>query len=57
MMWTRECLAIGTKTPWGVICAVGWIGERYYWMRHEGQGGGISMLPASVVEAAHSTPE
>lgn len=38
----------GSKTKWGRIVAIGWIGERYYWMidKH----GVVSMMPASVVE-------
>ena len=40
---------IGTKTQWGTVDAIGFVGERYYWMidKH----GCVSMLPASVVES------
>ena len=40
-------LALGSKTKWGKVVAVGWIGERYYWMIDKY---GVSMMPASVVE-------
>jgi len=41
----------GTEVPgFGKVIAVGWIGERYYWLL--GERGGISMMPASVVEKA-----
>jgi len=46
---------IGDKTKWGVISAVGWLGEyplgeRYYWM--VGKHGTVSMMPADVVEVS-----
>jgi hypothetical protein len=41
-------IPIGTKiSGYGVVCAVGWIGERYYWM---GDDNGISMIPAATLE-------
>jgi hypothetical protein len=47
---SQPSLLLGTRTPWGPIVAVGWVGERYAWMidRH----GTVSMMPASVVEDA-----
>ena len=53
MRWTDETrsapLDIGTWVkPWGEIVMVGCLhGERYYWFAW---GGGVSMLPADVVE-------
>jgi hypothetical protein len=50
-------LAIGTRTQWGRIQAVGVLGgrprERYYWMidKH----GTVSMMPASVVESPQTS--
>lgn len=41
-------LKIGTKTKWGVIKMVGYVGERYYWMVAKDKS--ISMMPASVLE-------
>lgn len=44
-------IAIGTKTPWGKVAAVGVLHgpppERYYWMVKRGD---VAMMPASVVE-------
>lgn len=44
-------LAIGTKTPWGRIAAVGFLSgpppERYYWTVKRGE---VAMMPASTVE-------
>jgi hypothetical protein len=42
-------LKIGTKTKWGIIKAIGWVGERYYWI--VAKDGSVAMMPASVVEA------
>lgn len=39
---------LGDNTKWGTIVAVGWVGERYYWMRD--RHGTISMMPADAVE-------
>ena len=42
-------IALGTKTVWGEVVAVGVIqGERYYWMidKH----GTVGMIPAVVAE-------
>lgn len=41
-------LPLGTRTNWGIIKAVGWIGERYYWIVDK--FGVVSMIPASIVE-------
>lgn len=43
-----KALCIGTKTKWGVIIAIGWVGERYYWMIDKEKS--IAMMPASTVE-------
>lgn len=40
-------LKLGTKTDYGIVIAIGWVGERYYWMI---KCGVISMIPASMVE-------
>ncbi len=40
-------LPLGTKTQYGEIAAVGWVGERYYWMVSE--GGVTSMIPADAM--------
>ena len=40
--------ALGTLTRWGKIGAVGWVGERYYWM--VAPDGGVAMMPAATVE-------
>jgi hypothetical protein len=45
---SRPPLSIGTRTQWGAVDAVGWVGERYNWLHSE--DGTLSMLPASVVE-------
>ena len=34
-------------TQWGKVVAIGWVGERYYWMLKNGV---VSMMPGSVVE-------
>jgi hypothetical protein len=40
---------LGTKTRWGKIAAVGFIGgERYYWMID--RYGTVAMMPADAVE-------
>lgn len=42
-------LQLGTKTRWGKIAAVGFIGgERYYWMID--RYGTVAMMPADAVE-------
>ena len=41
-------LKIGTKTRWGIIKMIGWVGERYYWMVAKDKS--VSMMPADVVE-------
>lgn len=46
-------LPLGTKTQWGKIEMVGITGgERYYWMLDK--HGGVSMIPASIVEQGHN---
>lgn len=41
-------LSIGTKTKWGKIAAILWIGERYYMMIKNGV---VSLMPAKEVES------
>lgn len=49
-------LPLGTRIPhYGTISAVGWVGERYYWL--EDQHGDISMMPASLIEGLHQPQE
>lgn len=48
---TNTMKSIGTKTKYGIICAVGWVGERYYWIKSK--LGTISMFPASIIEKHH----
>ncbi len=33
---------------YGKIIAIGWVGERYYWLKDK--DGVISMMPASLIE-------
>ncbi len=41
-------IPLGTKVPpFGEVSAVGWLGERCYWLTKKGQ---VSMLPASMLE-------
>jgi hypothetical protein len=40
---------LGISTQWGVVVAVGYVGERYYWMLRNGV---VSMMPAKLVESA-----
>lgn len=53
-------LAIGSKTPYGTIQAVGTTGgERYYWIVERNGHPMVSMMPASVIESAakrHNAP-
>lgn len=52
---TPQPLALGTRTQWGKIAAVGITGgERYYWMT---KAGVVSMMPADVVEPAVHDPQ
>ena len=44
-----ELLDIGTKTIFGEVAAVAWIGERYYLLLY---ATGVSLMPAIVVEAS-----
>jgi hypothetical protein len=45
-------IKIGTVIKdFGKVVAVGWIGERYYWLIKNGV---VSMIPASTLEAAVS---
>ena len=37
-------IKLGTKTEYGILAAVGWVGERYYWFVKSGV---VSMIPAS----------
>lgn len=41
-------LAIGTRTQYGIVQAIGWVGERYYWLLKDGA---VAMMPASVIES------
>jgi len=42
-------VALGTEIkPYGRISAVGWVGERYYWLVNK--RGDVSMIPASIIE-------
>ena len=45
-------LALGTRTRWGRVAAVGMInGERYYWFAsRQGRTETVAMLPAATVE-------
>lgn len=46
-------IPLGTQIPpYGKVVAVGWVGERYYWMVDN--KGVISMMPASMIEATLS---
>jgi hypothetical protein len=45
-------LQLGTIIkPYGKIAAIGWVGERYYWLisKH----GTVSMMPAFIIEEMH----
>jgi hypothetical protein len=42
-------LPIGTKTQYGIITAVGYVGERYYWLDDNGV---TSMMPATTIESS-----
>lgn len=44
----QKIIVIGTKTKWGTIKAVGYVGERYYWIIDKYNV--VSMIPASTVE-------
>ena len=46
-------LSIGTKTQWGIIQAIGFVGERYYWIVDK--FGTVSMFPANFLEFKFST--
>lgn len=48
-------LEIGAETKWGKVSAVGWIGERYYWLVDK--CGDVTMLPESVVKEAQEKSE
>lgn len=46
-------IALGTRTRWGIVAAIGLLsGERYYWMVSEKKGTApsVAMMPACVVE-------
>ncbi len=43
-----EMIPLGARTRWGIVTAVAWLGERYYFFVDK--YGVISMLPACVVE-------
>ena len=38
---------------YGEVIAVGWVGERCYWLIRDGV---ISMIPASVIEPLYAKP-
>jgi len=44
----NKIVKIGTKTKWGKVVMVGYVGERYYWII--GKDKVVSMMPACVVE-------
>ena len=56
---TLELVPLGTQIkPYGKVAAVGYVGERYYWLR-KGRNC-VSMMPADVIEplyAAHLLAE
>ena len=43
-----DILPMGTQTIVGEVVAVGWRGERYYFLLAES---GVSLMPAIVIEA------
>ena len=45
----NKLVSIGTQTPFGIVKAVLWIGERYYLML-KGQCS-CSLMPATVIES------
>ena len=45
-------LALGTKTKWGKVAAILWIGERYYMMLDA--DGTVSLMPAVGIELDNS---
>ena len=49
MAQNNSILPLGTKTQWGKIVMIRWVGERYYWMIDK--YGVISMMPADMMEA------
>ncbi len=42
-------MMLGTQTAYGEVVAVGWVGERYYWLRD--RHGVVSMMPATAIES------
>ena len=51
----KDILPIGTKTQWGIIQGVGFVGERYYWIINK--YGVVSMFPATLVESIYIKKE
>ena len=43
-------LPLGTKTQWGEVVSILWIGERYYMLEREND---IALMPADVVEDSY----
>jgi len=43
----KKAVKIGKKTKFGKICAILWIGERYYMCLKKGV---VSLMPAGVIE-------
>lgn len=43
-------IKLGTITEYGKVCAVGYVGERYYWLIND--KGVVSMIPAIILESA-----
>ncbi len=39
---------IGSKTKYGMVVAIGFVGERYYWIRK--RDGVVSLFPAFMIE-------
>lgn len=48
MTTASHLIALGTKTRWGKVAAIGWIGERYYWLISK--DGVVSLMPATVID-------
>ena len=54
-MEREKPLRIGTKTKWGIIKAVGYVGERYYWIVDKDKN--VAMMPACVIETKNLSIE
>lgn len=49
-MERKPPLPLGTETQWGTVEAIGFFGERYYWLVDKDKV--VSMFPADMVEAS-----